>query len=165
MSAMYIMKWPSGEWVQRDDSTGPMSTGGYPMKVKEIHRATIWTDKMEALRYRHTCRTDNLSLYILNMKTALEEITPAEEAEASGDKEFLEFQRLAKKYGMMGAGECPFSVAWVGKCKNIPEIGEIYCSKHKNVKCFKCDAQAVRDCEHTSQFVCGVPMCKEHNHH
>lgn len=160
------MQYEDGSWVQRDDSTGPMSTGGYPLKVKELRKATQWTDKQEALKYRHTCRTDGpWTLHVLVLKTVPEIITPADEAEARQDKEFLEFQRLAKKYGVTGTGECPFSEAWVGKCKKTPEVGELYCENHKKKKCFKCGRQATRDCGHTSQFVCGTPMCDEHFHH
>ena len=160
------MQYADGTWVRRDDSSGPMSTGGYPSKVKDLSLATVWKDKSIALKYRHTCRNDGpWTIHRLELNTLAEVITPAEEAEASGDKEFIEFQRLAKKYGVTGIGECPFNEAWVGKCKKTPEIGELYCEKHKGQKCFKCGAQATKNCGHTSQFVCGVPMCDEHKHH
>lgn len=160
------MQYADGAWVQRDDSTGPMSTGGYPMKVTHLSKATVWDDKMDALKYRHTSREYGpWTIHLLELNAIPEIITPAEEAEASGDKEFAEYQRLAKKYGMTGTGECPFVEAWVGKCKKTPEIGEQFCERHKGEKCFKCKRQATKNCGHTSQFVCGVPECDQHSHH
>lgn len=166
VEALFVMQYPDGSWVQRDDSSGPMSTGGYPFKVKELRRATVWTDKKKALEYRHTCRSDGpWTLHSLELKTTPEVITPAEEAEARGDKEFLEFQRLAKKFGVTGTGECPFIEAWIGKCKKTPEVGELYCDRHKDQKCWKCGTQATSNCAHAGQFVCGTPQCAKHSHH
>jgi len=163
---LFVMQYVTGEWVRRDDSTGPMSTGGYPSPVKELSKATVWEDKAKALKYRHTCRSDGpWTLHALELQTTPEIITPAEEAEASGDKEFLEFQRLAKKFGVAGTGECPFQKSWVGKCKRTPEVGEIYCDAHKDERCWSCKGQATSDCGHTSQFVCGMPQCDRHPHH
>lgn len=163
VETLFVMQYPDGTWVKRDDSTGPMSTGGYPYAVEGISLATVWRDKMGALKYRHTCKGE-WTVHALEMRTTPEVITPAEEAEARGDKEFKEFQRLAKKFGITGTGECPFDEAWRGKCKKAPEIGELYCDRHKDKKCWKCGVQATSDCGHTSQFVCGTPMCAQHSH-
>lgn len=56
-------------------------------------------------------------------------------------------------------GTCNFLEAWVGKCKNKNP-----CSKHKDWTCFECGRKATRSCSHTSQFVCGIPMCDIHKH-
>ena len=160
------MQYADGSWVQRDDSTGPMSTGGYPSKVKELSKATRWETTEAAMKYRHTCRSDGpWSLHRLEMTTVPEIITPAMEAEAADDPDFRKFQELAKKYGMTGTGECPFNRAWIGKCKKSPEIGELFCEDHKGLKCWKCKAQATSDCSHAGQFVCGTPQCDKHSHH
>ena len=159
------MQYASGEWVQRDDSNGPMATGGYPFKVKELSKATRWETPEAALKYRAVGQDWDWTLHRLEMTTVKETITPAMEAAARGDEEFKEFQRLAKKYGLNGTGECPFNRAWIGKCKKVPAVGELYCDDHKELKCFKCGAQATADCSHAGQFVCGVPHCAQHNHH
>ena len=164
MVAGFVMGWADGAWVKRDDSTGPMSTGGSPCRVEYLSDATVWKDKMDALKYRHAC-DGPWSIFVLELNAIADIITPAEKAEASGDKEFAEFQRLAKKYGVTGTGECPFIVAWVGKCKKPPAIGELYCEKHKGEKCWKCGVQATKECAHAGQFVCGMPECDKHSHH
>lgn len=163
-TALYVMQYPDGSWVQRDDSSGPMSTGGYPFPVKELSKATVWDSKEKALKYRATGR-ENFTLHRLTLATKEETITPIDEAEARGDEEFKEYQRLAKKFGIKGVGECPFVEAWVGKCKKAPEIGELYCDRHKDMKCYRCGAQATSNCAHAGQFVCGTPMCDIHTHH
>jgi hypothetical protein len=163
---LFVMQYSDGAWVKRDDSTGPMSTGGYPYKAKGLIDATVWTSKEQALKYRHTCKSDGpWTLHRLELSTVPEVITPGDEAKASGDKDWEEFQRLAQKFGVQGTGECPFNKAWVGKCKKPPSVGEIYCDEHKKEKCWKCGAQATSDCSHAGQFVCGVPQCSQHSHH
>lgn len=49
---------------------------------------------------------------------------------------------------------CHFDVAWVGRCKR-----RVPCPDHADKKCSVCGAQAVRDCDHTGQFVCGSLLC------
>lgn len=53
--------------------------------------------------------------------------------------------------------ECKFWPAWRNQCKH-PCEGD-YCEKHAKVKCSSCGAQAVTECGHTGQFVCGAPLC------
>jgi len=162
---IYVLQYASGEWVKRDDSTGPMSTGGYPFPTDELRRATQWTSVEDALKYRGIVgKNEGWTLHRLTFNTVPVTITSLMEAKANGDEEYLNYLRLKRKFGEVDE-ECPFIVSWVGKCKQVPDVGEIYCPKHKNEKCFKCGAQATRDCDHTGQFVCGVPMCDEHKHH
>jgi len=53
---------------------------------------------------------------------------------------------------------CPFVVAWRGRCNDkADETG--LCEHHRAMKCSSCGAQATHDCDHTGQFVCGVPLC------
>ena len=56
--------------------------------------------------------------------------------------------------------KCAFSEAWRGYCKNKPnESG--YCDDHEGETCRECGKQATHDCAHTSQFVCGRPLCDD----
>lgn len=160
---IYVLRAPDGEWVKRDDSTGPMSSGGYPYKVPGLARATQWDSIEDALKYRHMFKSEGWTLHLLTLSTVEVAITPLMEAKASGDDEYIEYLRLKRKFGEIDE-ECPFIRSWVGKCKKTPDVGEIYCPEHVESKCFQCGGQATRDCEHTTQFVCGVPMCAEHRH-
>ncbi len=55
-------------------------------------------------------------------------------------------------------GNCTFDLAWRGPCKAACE-GSV-CTQHAAVKCCVCGEQATHECNHTGQFVCGVPLCK-----
>lgn len=57
-------------------------------------------------------------------------------------------------------GMCGFLEAWIGRCRNPKP-----CDKHQSQKCWKCGGPAVRNCDHTSALVCGMPECKDHPHH
>lgn len=59
---------------------------------------------------------------------------------------------------------CKFYNAWVGRC-NQSVVENNMCKQHLKEKCFKCNGQATRSCAHAGQFVCGTPMCDEHEHH
>lgn len=48
---VYILKYQDGSYVKRDDSIGPMSSGGYPYRVNDIEKATRWDDLESASRY------------------------------------------------------------------------------------------------------------------
>ena len=50
----YILLYPNGKYVKRDDSTGPMSTGGYPFPVNEVEKATTFKTLEDAVRYANT---------------------------------------------------------------------------------------------------------------
>lgn len=165
--AQYVMKYPDGKWVQRDDSTGPMSTGGEAFPASDIWKATRWDTPEAALKYRATggTRDSDWTLHQLKLESIPVDITPAMEAEARGDDEFKEYQRLAKKYGIKGVGECPYDQPWAGKCKRETEIGELFCETHKGLECYKCGAQATSGCAHAGQFVCGVGQCDLHKRH
>lgn len=60
---------------------------------------------------------------------------------------------------------CGFDAAWVGICKStdIDDTGQ--CKKHQD-RCCMCGELATKSCSHTSQFVCGAPLCDdcEHEH-
>lgn len=165
MSKVYLLQYPSGKWVQRDDSSGPMSTGGCPFPVDSIERATFWYDKDEALKYAHTCKSDGFKLYWFEASPKLATVSPAEKARAAEDKEYLEYIRLAQKYGVVELPKCGFNEAWVGSCKMSAVPGELRCEAHLKKKCYKCGEQAVKTCGHTSQFVCGTPTCAQHQCH
>lgn len=61
--------------------------------------------------------------------------------------------------------QCVFIEAWIGRCKNDAVPGGIVCEHHRKQKCWSCEEQATSNCEHTSQFVCGVAQCNKHKHH
>lgn len=52
---VYLLRYADGNYVQRDDSTGPMSTGGYPFPVDDVERATQWSDPQKAASYANVC--------------------------------------------------------------------------------------------------------------
>jgi len=52
IKVQYVMRYLNGLYVQRDDSTGPMSTGGYPTPVPDIEDATVWDDLESAMKYQ-----------------------------------------------------------------------------------------------------------------
>ena len=54
--------------------------------------------------------------------------------------------------------ECPFDIAWVGKCGKTVKHGK-FCEYHSTLKCRVCGEQATKTCGKTSQFVCGMPLC------
>ena len=55
---------------------------------------------------------------------------------------------------------CPYYPAYSGKCNGIKgESG--FCVTHVNKKCGVCGEQAVTECNHTGQFVCGQPLCPD----
>lgn len=56
------------------------------------------------------------------------------------------------------------------KCKYLPcysssccgaECSEdnLFCDNHMDKKCCSCGEQATNECNHTGQFVCGMPLC------
>lgn len=56
---------------------------------------------------------------------------------------------------------CGFAEPWGGPCPNRTP-----CNRHAHLKCFHCNAPAVRGCEYAgSMLVCGVPECDKHRHH
>ena len=89
---MYVMQHPDGKWVSVDQSSG-----GYPHFVKELSHAERFPTPIKALEYRKHWWDEGWTLHRLTMTTTPELVTPAMEAEARGDKDFLEYQRLAKK--------------------------------------------------------------------
>lgn len=54
--------------------------------------------------------------------------------------------------------KCKYQVSWVGRCNQPADESEL-CAKHLGVKCCVCGNQAVDECDHTGQFVCGAPLC------
>ncbi len=54
--------------------------------------------------------------------------------------------------------QCKFDICWVGRCKGQATHGE-FCEKHSETRCCVCHQQAVTECDHTGQFVCGAPLC------
>lgn len=56
---------------------------------------------------------------------------------------------------------CKFDKAWIGLCGQPSTDGSGRCLEHAKVKCAVCGNLATRECEHTGQFVCGVPLCDD----
>ena len=54
---------------------------------------------------------------------------------------------------------CPYFPAYSGRCNGMKGASG-YCIKHTEKKCCVCGDQAVRECNHTGQFVCGYPLCR-----
>jgi hypothetical protein len=55
--------------------------------------------------------------------------------------------------------KCKYQISWVGRC-NSPAGESELCEKHAGAKCCVCGGQAVEECNHTGQFVCGAPLCE-----
>ncbi len=58
---------------------------------------------------------------------------------------------------------CEYDRAWTTVCKKPVKAkkGPPICTNHRHNKCW-CGKQAVRECCHTGQLVCGFPLCAEH---
>lgn len=54
---------------------------------------------------------------------------------------------------------CKFDLAWIGPCKK--ETSGRFCDDHAKEKCW-CGEQAVRQCDVAGSFVCGSPICGDH---
>ncbi len=54
MKDLFVLMYNDGKFVQRDDSTGPMATGGYPFRVDDIEDATTWDSAAKAAEYAMT---------------------------------------------------------------------------------------------------------------
>lgn len=52
---------------------------------------------------------------------------------------------------------CRYYPCYQNQCKN--ECDGEFCVKHAGKKCRVCGEQAAHECNHTGQFVCGVPLC------
>jgi hypothetical protein len=70
-------------------------------------------------------------------------------------------------------GKCVFDKAWKGACGKPTLNNSDFCEEHDGLLCSRCDSvgeinQATHECEETSQFVCGTPLCDncthDHNH-
>ncbi len=58
-------------------------------------------------------------------------------------------------------GLCIFEQAWIGLCSKNAVADQVVCSDHLGTKC-RCGAQATRECSNAGSFVCGRPLCNEH---
>lgn len=74
----------------------------------------------------------------------------------------MEF-KVTQIYGKTSTKTCSFVRSWIGKCQK-PVNGGDFCTVHSGIKCVVCDKQADHDCPETFQFVCGAPLCADHNH-
>lgn len=54
-------------------------------------------------------------------------------------------------------GACRYVKAWIGQCGASVADCDL-CSTHLGVTC-SCGEQAVTECSHTGQLVCGRPLC------
>ncbi len=53
---------------------------------------------------------------------------------------------------------CPYHPAYSGRC-NAPKGESGFCRHHAGKACTVCGEQALHECNHTGQFVCGAPLC------
>ena len=91
--------------------------------------------KKESIQYKKT-----------QMKELQEEI---EELSSDLDLEEEEVEEIT---------DCEFSIAWVGKCKNLGTNG--FCEEHAKEMC-RCGRKAMKSCDATiGAFVCGAPLCE-----
>ena len=140
------------------------ASGGYPHMVSDLWRAELWKEKTQALRYRVTMHKETeWVLQRVRYELVDEYISQGDLAEARQDPEYKEFIRLAQKFGV-AEKKCVRDVSWAGRCRKDAILGEDFCEQHLKDKCFKCGAQAVKDCGHAGQFVCGMPECAKHTH-
>jgi hypothetical protein len=57
---------------------------------------------------------------------------------------------------------CTFDKAWIGQCGAITKSP--YCVEHTLMKCWKCNKQAIEECDNAGTLVCGIPQCLKHPH-
>lgn len=55
---IHVLKYMEGDYVQVDNSSGPMSSGGYPQRTTDIDKATQWVQIDEATRYAQMFKTE-----------------------------------------------------------------------------------------------------------
>ncbi|KQT59960.1 hypothetical protein ASG52_19740 [Methylobacterium sp. Leaf456] len=53
---------------------------------------------------------------------------------------------------------CRYVPAYQSRC-GAPVVEGQFCEKHRGIRCGVCGEQAVTECSHTGQFVCGTPLC------
>lgn len=102
---VFVLQYEDGKYVKRDDSTGPMSTGGYPSPVNTMREATFWHSSSVAARYAKTCRSMGVKQLVYPVKvqyTLVEPVThptwtecdhdciPSPESTAPEAKHFLD---------------------------------------------------------------------------
>jgi hypothetical protein len=56
---------------------------------------------------------------------------------------------------------CQRTLSWIGQCSAGALPDNIVCKEHAKDKCW-CGAVATRDCSNAGSFVCGRPLCKDH---
>lgn len=55
---------------------------------------------------------------------------------------------------------CRYYPAYSGRCGALAgESG--FCARHVGKTCCVCGDQAVSECNHTGQFICGAPLCAD----
>ena len=63
---------------------------------------------------------------------------------------------------MTSAELCGYRMAYIYQpCMRNRVPGETACEKHLEKKCW-CGEQAVKECSIASSFVCGAPLCADH---
>lgn len=61
--------------------------------------------------------------------------------------------------------KCKYDSCYKGYCGEPVVEGEEYCKEHLGKKCWKCDKQAIGDCnKFDGSYICGSPMCQDHKH-
>lgn len=59
---------------------------------------------------------------------------------------------------------CNYDKAWIGKCKNEPVSGSMYCEEHTGLICVCCGSPATHECSETMGLVCGAQLCDNCEH-
>lgn len=62
------------------------------------------------------------------------------------------------------APRCVYQPSWRSRCANLAEVDRVVCALHMSELCsvVGCDQQAISECSHTMQFVCGFRRCEQH---
>lgn len=62
-------------------------------------------------------------------------------------------------------GVCQFDEPYRGACGSPPATDDpiLLCDGHRGENCVVCGDQAVRGCSATHGFVCGAPLCDDHD--
>lgn len=62
-----------------------------------------------------------------------------------------------------GASEfgCQYVPAYSSGCKAISVDEHRRCKAHTGKVCVSCGGPAMHECNHTGQFVCGAPLCRD----
>jgi len=68
----YVFQSSNGCYIGIDRSTGPMSTGGYPIYHEKLRNAELFWSKEAALKYEKHWKSENWKLWLVKINRFME---------------------------------------------------------------------------------------------